>query len=184
MKCRKSWVVISTYVAWAVGIAACGNHSSSNGSDDATPGGTPDAGNMTPAGVPFGRLRVQDGKLVDATGNQIMLKGLGLGALDAVKAEGHWDRDYFANARSWNAAVVRLPVDPVAYRSDPAQSLSDIDSAVAWCKRSNLYLIIDYHVIGNVEQGLFEYGDSTASTWQDINDFGRRWPLVTLLNRR
>jgi len=131
-----------------------------------------DAGNGTPVGAPLGRLRVQEGKLVDAAGDQVVLAGLGLGELAAVKAAGHWDQDYFAHAGSWHAAVVRLPVDPVAYRSDPAQALTDIDSAVDWCKRANLYLIIDYQVTGNVEQGLFDWGDST---WQDINDF---WTTV------
>jgi aryl-phospho-beta-D-glucosidase BglC (GH1 family) len=100
---------------------------------------------------------------------------LGLGSLAAAKAIGHWNQDYFANARSWNAATVRIPVDPVPYRADPAQTLADLDAAVEWCKRSNLYLIIDYHVIGNAEEGIFDYAEGTATTWQEANDF---WTAV------
>jgi endoglucanase len=156
------WIRCVSAVFCALTSLGCGDAATEHNAADAA---------VTPVGAPLGRLRVKDGRLVDAAGDQVVLEGLGLGALDYVKASGHWQEAYFVNARAWHAAVVRLPIDPVAYRTDPTQALADIDQAVKWCKRSNLYLIIEYHVIGNVEQGLFLYGQDTAATWQDVKDF-------------
>ena len=119
----------------------------------------------------MGRLRVEDGKLLDADGSQVVLAGLGLGELNSVKQQERWTQDYFANARGWGAEMVRLPVNPGTFRDDPEQTLEDLDAAVEWCRLNELYLIIDYHIVGNVPDQLFAYGDAAGATWEDTHDF-------------
>ncbi len=128
------------------------------------------------ANAPHGRLRVADGKLLDGDGVQLTLKGLSLGASADIRWQKRWNEKYFADAKSWGAELVRLPINPSSYRDDPEQTLADLDDAAAWCRQHGLYLIIDYHVIGNVEQGIFEYPESTATTWPELLDF---WTVVS-----
>ncbi|MBN2197371.1 MAG: cellulase family glycosylhydrolase [Polyangiaceae bacterium] len=119
----------------------------------------------------IGRLRVEDGKLLDAEGDPVALEGLGLGEVSAVKQQGRWNEDYFAKARSWGAEMVRLPVNPGTFRDNAEQTLEDLDSAVEWCNSNDLYLVIDYHLDGNVPDQLFMYGDMCGGTWEDTREF-------------
>ena len=132
--------------------------------------------NRENSGAPRGRLRVADGKLLDGDGHPITLKGLGLGASAEVKQQNRWNEKYFADAKSWGAELVRLPINPSTYREEREQTLTDLDDAAAWCRKHALYLVIDYHIIGNVEQGIFLYEESTAATWPELLEF---WDSVS-----
>jgi aryl-phospho-beta-D-glucosidase BglC (GH1 family) len=126
--------------------------------------------------APRGRLRVAGGKLLDGNGDQVVLKGLGFASISAAKSLGKWNEDYFANARAWNAELIRLPVNPADFRADAAQTLLDLDDALRWCQKYGMYLIIDYHVVGNVTQGLFQWEEDLATTWPEIEAF---WAAVS-----
>jgi endoglucanase len=126
--------------------------------------------------APRGRLRVADGRLLDENGDPVVLKGLGLASISAAKALNRWNEDYFANARAWNAEIVRLPVFPADFREDPEQTLLDLDDALRWCNQHQLYLIIDYHVVGNATQGLFQWEEDLATTWPEVEAF---WTTVS-----
>ena len=128
------------------------------------------------AGVaPRGRLRVSNGKLLDGNGEQVVLKGLGFAAIGDAKSIGKWNEDYFANARGWNAELIRLPVRPADFRADAGQTLLDLDDALRWCQKHGMYLIIDYHVVGNATQGLFQWEDVLSTTWPEAEAF---WTAV------
>jgi aryl-phospho-beta-D-glucosidase BglC (GH1 family) len=113
---------------------------------------------------------------LDANGEQVVLKGLGFASISAAKALNKWNEDYFANARAWNAELIRLPVFPVDYRVAPEQTLLDLDDALRWCEKHELYLIIDYHVVGNVTQGLFQWEEDLSTTWPETEAF---WATVS-----
>ena len=151
---------ISALAFLAVGLQGCGKSAAPT---------TPDIG---PA--PRGRLRVSHGKLVDGDGRPLTLRGLGLGAIHSVKGLGRWNEVYFANARAWGAELVRVPVFPFTFKYDREQTLRDLDDAVAWCERQGLYLIIDYHVMGNASTGQFLYDEFV--TWDEIAEF---WAVVS-----
>jgi endoglucanase len=138
-----------------------------------------DTGGFVPKDVgsaPRGRLRVANGKLLDANGDQVVLKGLGFASISAARAIGKWNEEYFANARGWNAELIRLPVNPADYRNAPEQTLLDLDDALGWCQKHGMYLIIDYHVVGNVTQGLFQWADDLSTTWPETEAF---WAAVS-----
>jgi endoglucanase len=129
------------------------------------------------AGIaPRGRLKVSDGKLLDGNGDQVVLQGLGFASISAAKTLNKWNEDYFANARAWNAELIRLPVFPVDYREAPEQTLLDLDDALHWCQKHGLYLIIDYHIVGNVTEGLFQWEEDLSTTWPETESF---WTTVS-----
>jgi hypothetical protein len=58
-----------------------------------------------------GRLRVADGRLLDGDGRPVALQGLGLGAIDEVKAGGHWNAAYFAGLNNrWSSGAGTLDI--------------------------------------------------------------------------
>ncbi len=53
--------------------------------------------------------------------------------------------------------IVRIPVHSVTWRGEtPAKYLKLLDQAVDWCTEDCLYVDIDWHSIGNLEEGLFQ----------------------------
>jgi endoglucanase len=154
---RPRWLV--AFAVLALGLEGCGKSPATSTSTT-----TPDVG---PA--PRGRLRVSHGKILDAEGRQVVLRGLSLGAIYSVKGLGRWNEAYFANARAWGAEMVRVPVFPFTFQYDREQTLRDLDDAMAWCERESLYLIIDYHLMGNASQGTCLCEEHVG--WEDFADF-------------
>jgi hypothetical protein len=53
--------------------------------------------------------------------------------------------------------LVRIPIHPIAWRErTPENYLKLLDQAVVWCTEDSLYVDIDWHSIGNLEEGLFQ----------------------------
>ena len=157
-------------------LNACGDesHTKSADSDSASePSNSTDTASDTWEDTtdPTGRLSVSGGKLVDETGRRVTLAGLSLGSIRDLKALGQWNEQYFENARDWGAKLVRLPVNPSTYRGDPDQTLADLDDAIGWCESHDLYLSIDYHIIGSIPDDIFLFGQFTASTWDELYSF-------------
>ena len=66
--------------------------------------------------------------------------------------------------------VVRIPVHPMAWRyRSPEKYLTLLDSAADWCTDLGIYMIIDWHSIGNLEMELFQdpmYNTSRKETYE------------------
>jgi endoglucanase len=118
---------------------------------------------------------VAGGMLVDASGRRVTLSGLSLGSIRDLKAHGQWGEAYFEKAAEWCAKLVRMPVNPPSYKTNPELTLADLDDAARWCEKLGLYLVVDYHIIGNVPEDLFLYGHFNGSTWEALHDF---WEVV------
>ena len=88
---------------------------------------------------------------------------------------------YFAQAKAWGASLVRFPVHPAAWHiRGQEQYLKLLDQGVALAKDQGLYVIIDWHSIGNLYAGLFPPGYSELypaalynTTRQETLDFWR-----------
>ena len=61
--------------------------------------------------------------------------------------------ELFRSIAKTGANVVRLPVDPETWRTDPEYVARYLDPAVRWAGEAGLYTILDLHMIGNVETG-------------------------------
>ena len=71
------------------------------------------------------------------------------------------------------AKVVRIPVHPVAWRGrTPAEYIKLLDQAVEWCTDLNMYIMLDWHSIGNLTTGLFQ-DPMYETTLQETYSFWR-----------
>lgn len=129
-----------------------------------------------PRDVPDARLagalplvRVRGNRFIDTAGNALLFRGVSISDPDKIAGQGHWSRDLFVHVRDMGARLVRIPVHPVAWRGrTPAGYLALLDSAVQWCTETGMYVIIDWHSIGNLKAGLFQdpiYDTSPAETY-------------------
>jgi endoglucanase len=102
-------------------------------------------------------ISVEGNRFVDQDGNTIVFRGVNISDPDKLADDGRWNRRLFEVIADWGANIVRVPVHPVAWRErGPAGYLGLLDQAVVWASELGLYLIIDWHSIGNLSTGLFE----------------------------
>jgi endoglucanase len=103
------------------------------------------------------RIAVAGNKFVDPEGKPVLFRGLAIPDPDKLEAQGHWNRDYFVKVKEMGAGVVRIPVHPVAWRErTPAKYLTLLDQAVAWSTELGMYVLIDWHSIGNLKTEQFQ----------------------------
>ncbi len=118
-------------------------------------------------------IRVEGNRLVSSKGDTILFRGLSIADPDKLKQEGRWNKNLFMKAKEFGAMLVRIPVHPGAWRArTPANYMLLLDQAVQWCTEESLYVIIDWHSIGNLEQGLYE-DPSYYTTLQETFNFWR-----------
>ncbi|HEX4055468.1 MAG TPA: cellulase family glycosylhydrolase [Tepidisphaeraceae bacterium] len=114
-----------------------------------------------PQGNPDGKklplIRVEKNHFVDPAGNIMLFRGVSISDPDKIEGEGHWNQELFQHIQEMGATIVRIPVHPVAWRGrTPAKYLQLLDQAVQWCTDLHMYVIIDWHSIGNLKMELFQ----------------------------
>jgi hypothetical protein len=139
------------------------------GSSDTQPIGS------SPTGPPP-LLRVQGNRIVDEHGATVVLRGLALADPDQLSRDGHWDAEYFQRAREWGARVVRIPIHPRFFRDrGPDGYLALLDQGIEWSKQQELFVILDWHSIGDLYAGAFDpsWGEIYPTTLPETLDFWR-----------
>lgn len=102
-------------------------------------------------------IAVKGNKLVDPEGRTILFRGLSISDPDKIANQGHWSRTHFEKVKEMGAMLVRIPVHPIAWRErTPSKYLELLDQAVQWCTELGMYVIIDWHTIGNLKMELFQ----------------------------
>jgi hypothetical protein len=114
-------------------------------------------------------ISVKGNRLVDPDGKTILFRGLSISDPDKLVMQGHWTRDHFVKVKEMGAMVVRIPVHPVAWRGQtPAEYIKLLDQAVEWSTELGMYVMIDWHSIGNLVTGVFQdpmYDTSLQETY-------------------
>ncbi len=115
-------------------------------------------------------ISVDGNTFVNPDGETILFKGLSISDPDKVEKQGHWNRNHFEQVKDMGAMLVRIPVHPVAWRErTPEKYLALLDQAVEWCTDLGMYIIIDWHSIGNLGMELFQnpmYNTSKQETYE------------------
>ena len=139
---------------------------------------SPPAPNPRAALLP--RISVKGNHFVNPAGETVLLRGLAIADPDKVAAQGYWKRELFAAVKETGANLVRIPVHPIAWRErTPTNYLERLDQAVDWCTDLGLYLIIDWHSIGNLKSGMFQAPMYDTSLPETLNF----WRLIALRYR-
>jgi len=107
------------------------------------------------------RIGVKGNRFVTADSVPIVFRGLDTSDPDKLARNGHWNKEYFQAAKAWGANIVRIPIHPEAWRTRGAENyLKLLDQGVAWAAEQGLYVVIDWHSIGNLRSELFFTADS------------------------
>lgn len=108
------------------------------------------SGSATAEESPLPRLRTEGNRLETPDGSPVTLRGASLCSLDW-----HEPLTLFKNLTDkktgWNVNVVRLPVQPAEWEQlGPKNYLENrLDPAVAECRKSGVYCVIDWHEIAD-----------------------------------
>jgi endoglucanase len=103
------------------------------------------------------RVRVSGNKFINEKGDTMIFRGLNTSDPDKLLTEGHWNRAYFNEIKKWGANIVRFPVHPTAWRRRGEKAYNNIlDSGIAFAKQLGLYVIIDWHSIGNLRTEMYQ----------------------------
>lgn len=102
-------------------------------------------------------IEVKGNKFVNSNGDTVLFRGLSISDPDKIENQGHWGKNHFVKVKKMGTMVVRIPVHPVAWRErTPEGYLKLLDEAVEWCAELGIYIIIDWHTIGNLKMELFQ----------------------------
>jgi endoglucanase len=125
------------------------------------------------------RIAVKGNKFITAEGTTIIFKGLNASDPDKLQRDGHWNKQYFEEAKSWGANIVRLPVHPTAWRKyAPQDYMALLDQGIQWANELQLYIIIDWHSIGNLKSELFQspgYETTRKETFEFWRTMAKRY---------
>ena len=118
-----------------------------------------------------GWISVSGNQFVDQNQKPVIFRGLNFADPDKLEKDGRWDKRHFEEAKNWGANIIRLPVHPRAWRSRGKENyLKLLDQAVSWAKEVDIYLIIDWHSIGNLRTGLYQH-EMYQTDLQETFDF-------------
>jgi hypothetical protein len=119
------------------------------------------------------QVRVLKNQLINEQGEELIFKGVNLSDPDKLERSGHWTKEYFAKAHEWGANVVRIPIHPQALRSRGYEAyFSLVDKGVNWAEELGMYVIIDWHSIGNLKDEKFQ-AESYRTTKKETLEFWR-----------
>jgi len=115
-------------------------------------------------------IKVAKNKFVNANGDTILFRGVSIADPDNLEQRGYWNKNLFIKVKEMGATVVRIPIHPVPWRMrTPAKYLALLDSAVTWSTELGIYVMIDWHSIGNLSMELFQdpmYNTTKKETYE------------------
>ena len=101
-------------------------------------------------------VKVEGNKFIDPQGNELVFRGLCLADPVKLVRDGQWTERIFAEAADWGANVVRFAVHPSNINSLGWDSTFEaMDQGIEWAKKHGLYVIMDWHSIGNLKDAKY-----------------------------
>ncbi len=118
-------------------------------------------------------ISVEGNRFVNESGETIIFQGVNFKDPHNLDREGHWEKSHFEEAKKWGANVVRLPVHPRAWRARGQEEyIKLLDQGINWARELGLYLILDWHSIGNLKQEKFQ-NEMYVTTVEETSAFWR-----------
>lgn len=134
-----------------------------------------------------GWVKVEGNKFLDPQGKEIVFRGLCFSDPVKLVREGQWNERYFQEAAAWGANIVRFAVHPANLNSlGWEESLSAMDKGIEWAKKYGLYVIMDWHSIGNLKEELYTSPmyyttkEETFKFWRTVAKRYKDEPTVAL----
>jgi len=141
----------------------------------------------TPQSGTMSRIRIEGNRFLNEQGDTVLFRGLCFSDPVKMVRDGKWSEAHFAEAARWGANVVRFAVHPTHLNSLGWDStFVAIDQGIQWARQHHLYVIIDWHSIGNLRQGKYThemYNTTLSETfrfWRTVAQRYRDEPTVAL----
>jgi len=120
-------------------------------------------------------LKVTGNSFTNSHGEVIRMEGVSFADPDKLEKDGHWNRAFFQEASDWGANIVRFAIHPGEWRERGAESyFALLDSGMNWATETGMYVIIDWHAIGNMVENKFP-SPRYATTFEETVEF---WQLM------
>ena len=120
-------------------------------------------------------IRVEGNRFVDEDGTTRIFQGVNISDPDKLEKDGYWNRAHFKVIKDWGADIVRVPVHPVAWKERGKDGYFELlDQGVVWASEVGLYLIIEWHGIGNLKTEVYQHPmhyttrQETYNFWRDV----------------
>lgn len=134
-----------------------------------------------------GWVKVEGNKFIDPQGNEIVFRGLCFSDPVKLVGDGQWNERYFAEAADWGANIVRFAVHPSNLNSMGWDATFEaMDNGIEWAKKHGLYVIMDWHSIGNLKDAKFTNPmydtdlEETLKFWRTVAQRYKDEPTVAL----
>lgn len=121
------------------------------------------------------QIHVAGNRFVNSAGETVIFQGVSCADPDKLVKEGQWSERIFAEAAAWGANIIRLPIHPAAWRErTPEKYVELIDQGAAWAKAHGMYIILDWHSIGNLQDRRFQHAmyetslEETVAFWRTM----------------
>lgn len=125
------------------------------------------------AQTPLRKIKVQGNKFVAEDSKVVIFRGLNIADPENLMSKGHWDKPFFEEAKNWGANILRFPVHPTAWRRQGKTNyLKLLDDGVKWATELGMYIIIDWHSIGNLRTEMYQ-ADMYETTQKETFEFWR-----------
>lgn len=119
------------------------------------------------------RISVKGNKFIKADGTPVVFRGFNTSDPDKLARDGHWNEEYFQEMKRWGATITRFPVHPTAWRAQGKENYMKLmDQGIAWAKAQGIYVIIDWHSIGNLRTQMYQ-NDMYETTPKETFEFWR-----------
>lgn len=120
---------------------------------------------------------------VSVKGNQFMagdkpiiFHGMSSSDPEKLLRDQHWNKEYFEVMKSWGANLVRFPVHPNAWQKlGKEKYIALLDEGIKFAGDAGMYVIIDWHSIGNLKTGKFQ-SDMYNTTKKETMEF---WDIMS-----
>ena len=128
------------------------------------------------------RISVEGSNFVNPDGEVVIFRGLSISDPDKIVKDGEWDKAHFEAIQSWGANLVRIPVHPISIQQRGMKPyLKILDDAIDWCTELGMYVIIDWHSIGNLKMEMFQhpmYQTTRTDSYEFWRQIARRYRNV------
>jgi hypothetical protein len=131
-------------------------------------------------------ISVKGNKLVDESGEQVILKGVTVPESQTLNKEKNFTEDYFKEVFSLGGNAVRVPISPENYYEDDYYLWRYLDYVVTWAGENDKYVILDWEYSGNPVDGSGEDMpdldvnplDYSATFWDSVATYFKNTPNV------
>lgn len=120
-------------------------------------------------------IHVKGKDFVNSKNEVVRFTGVSFSDPAKLNRDGNWNKRFFQEAHDWGCNIVRFPVHPSEWRRMGADAYMDmLDKGVAWAEELGMYVVIDWHSIGNLKDEKFQSRNydttlpETTDFWEQI----------------